>query len=75
MVLTVNGLQYHIQMKEWDVGKYVFVPGDPARTDLIASYFDDAKLVAHDRNIRLVGYLAGIKVSVTSTGRKQKSGE
>ena len=40
MVLTEDGLQYHIRMKDGDVGKYVFLPGDPFRTDLIASFFD-----------------------------------
>lgn len=69
MVLTVNGLQHHIQLKEGDVGRYVFLPGDPARTDVIASYFDDARLVAHNREHKTwTGYLAGVKVSVTSTG-------
>ena len=69
MVLTDEGLQYHIRMKEGDVGKYVFLPGDPFRTDLIASFFDEPKLVAHNREHKTwTGYLDGVKVSVTSTG-------
>lgn len=36
-------LMYHIHCKKGDVGRYVLLPGDPFRTDLIASYFDDAK--------------------------------
>jgi len=64
-----NDLQYHIKMKEGDVGKYVFLPGDPFRTDYIASFLDDAKLVAHNREHKTwTGYLDGVKVSVTSTG-------
>ena len=60
---------YHIDLKPGDVGKYVLLPGDPFRTDLIASYFDDAKLVAHHREHKTwTGYLNGVKVSVTSTG-------
>ena len=47
-MLTKDGLQYHIHMKEGDVGRYVLLPGDPFRTDLIASFLDDAKLVAHN---------------------------
>ena len=62
-------LQYHTQLKKGDVGRYVLLPGDPFRTDLIASYFDDAKLVAHNREHKTwTGYLNGVKVSVTSTG-------
>jgi uridine phosphorylase len=45
------------------------LPGDPFRTDLIATYFDDAKLIAHNREHKTwTGYLNGEKVSVTSTG-------
>ncbi len=69
MFLTEDGLQYHIHMKKGDVGRYVFLPGDPFRTDLIASFLDDAKLVAHNREHKTwTGYLDGEKVSVTSTG-------
>ncbi len=61
--------QYHIHCRPGDVGRYVFLPGDPFRTDLIASYLDDAKLVAHNREHKTwTGYLDGEKVSVTSTG-------
>ena len=60
---------YHVHLKKGDVGRYVLLPGDPFRTDLIASYFDDAKLVAHNREHKTwTGYLNGVKVSVTSTG-------
>ena len=61
--------QYHIHCKPGDVGRYVFLPGDPFRTDLIASYLDDAKLVAHNREHKTwTGSLNGVPVSVTSTG-------
>ncbi|MEA4912633.1 MAG: nucleoside phosphorylase [Oscillospiraceae bacterium] len=61
--------QYHIHCKQGDVGRYVFLPGDPFRTDLIASFLDDAKLVAHNREPKTwTGYLNGERVSVTSTG-------
>lgn len=52
-----------------DVGKYVILPGDPKRCKKIAEYFDDAKLVADNREYTTyTGYLNGVKVSVTSTG-------
>lgn len=60
---------YHIQCKKGDVGRYVLLPGDPFRTDKIAKYLDDAKLVAHNREHKTwTGYLDGEKVSVVSTG-------
>ena len=62
-------LMYHTHLKKGDVGRYVLLPGDPFRTDLIASFLDDAKLVAHHREHKTwTGYLNGEKVSVTSTG-------
>ena len=60
---------YHIQCRPGDVGRYVLLPGDPFRTDKIARYLDDAKLVAHNREHKTwTGYLDGEKVSVVSTG-------
>lgn len=68
-VLNEKGQQYHICCKKGDIGKYVLLPGDPFRTDLIASYLDNAVLIAHNREHKTwTGYLDGVKVSVTSTG-------
>ena len=64
-----NGKQYHIALKNGDVGKYVILPGDPKRCEKIAKYFTDAKLVADNREyVTYTGFLDGEKVSVTSTG-------
>lgn len=69
MKYSENGEQYHIGLKEGDVGKYVILPGDPKRCKKIAEYFNDAKLVADKREYTTyTGYLNGVKVSVTSTG-------
>lgn len=68
-VLNEKEQQYHICCKKGDVGRYVLLPGDPFRTDLIAKYLDDAVLVAHNREHKTwTGYLNGVRVSVTSTG-------
>ena len=62
-------LQYHIKMRSGDVGRYVLLPGDPGRVPLIASYLDNAQLVAENREHRTyTGSIEGTKVSVTSTG-------
>ena len=69
MKYSTDGLQYHIGLKEGDVGEYVILPGDPKRCEKIAKYFDNAKLVADRREFTTyTGYLNGVKVSVTSTG-------
>lgn len=68
-MMTEDGKMYHVHLKEGDIGRYVLLPGDPFRTDLIATYFDDAKLVAYNREHKTwTGTLNGVKVSVTSTG-------
>jgi uridine phosphorylase len=66
---TFPEVMFHIQMKRGDVGRYVFLPGDPGRCEKIASYFDNPKLIANNREYRTyTGTLLGEKVSVTSTG-------
>lgn len=62
-------LMHHIQLKSGDVGRYVFLPGDPGRCEKIASYFDNPQLMAYNREYKTyTGTLLGEKVSVTSTG-------
>ncbi len=62
-------LQYHLQIRPGDVGKYVILPGDPKRCKKIAEHFQDAKIIADSREfVTYTGYLEGEKVSVTSTG-------
>ena len=61
--------QYHIQVAEGEVGRYVLLPGDPKRCALIARYFDNPVFVADNREyITYTGTIDGEKVSVTSTG-------
>ncbi|MBR4445972.1 MAG: uridine phosphorylase [Solobacterium sp.] len=64
-----SGKQYHTGVGKGDVGRYVFLPGDPKRCAKIAKYFDDPQLVADSREyVTYTGTLNGVKVSVTSTG-------
>ena len=63
------GLQYHLQIRPGDVGRYVILPGDPKRCEKIAKHFDNPVLIADSREyVTYTGYLDGEKVSVTSTG-------
>jgi len=62
-------IMYHVQLKKGDVGRYVFLPGDPGRCEKIASFFDNPQLIAYNREYKTyTGTLLGEKVSVTSTG-------
>lgn len=64
-----SGTQYHIRVKPGQVARYVLLPGDPERTDLIASLWDESRLVAHHREYRThTGVYKGVGISVTSTG-------
>ena len=61
-----EGLQYHLQIRPGDVGRYVIMPGDPKRCAKIAKHFDDAKLIADSRE-----YINRYRrtVSIYRTGR------
>jgi len=63
------GLQYHVQLRAGDVGRYVILPGDPKRCEKIARHLDSPQLIADSREyVTYTGTLDGEKVSVTSTG-------
>jgi uridine phosphorylase len=65
----MSEVQYHIRVKEGDVGKYVLLPGDPGRCESIANYFDNPKFVSFNREHKVyTGYISGEMVSVVSTG-------
>lgn len=69
MKYAEEGLQYHVNLRKGDVGKYVILPGDPKRCAKIAKHFDNPQLIADSREyVTYTGYLDGVKVSVTSTG-------
>lgn len=59
MKYSEEGLQYHIHTRKGDVGRYVILPGDPKRCAKIAEHFEDAKLIADNREyVTYTGYLA-----------------
>ena len=61
--------QHHIQLQKGDVGRYVLLPGDPGRSEVIARHLEGAIHVATNREyVTYTGTLDGVKVSVTSTG-------
>lgn len=68
-LVNPDGRQKHINILPEEVGRYVLLPGDPFRTDIIARYLDEPVLVANAREHKTwTGKLNGEKVSVCSTG-------
>ncbi|MEO8093976.1 MAG: uridine phosphorylase, partial [Pseudolysinimonas sp.] len=67
--MNVTERQHHIDVARGEVGRYVFLPGDPGRCEPIAQLFDKPKKVAQNREyVTWTGYLDDEMVSVTSTG-------
>ncbi len=68
MIAKVD-LQHHLKCKEGDVGRYVLLPGDPGRVEMIASRLDRFWPVAQNREyVTYSGLLDNELVSITSTG-------
>ena len=66
---NTDAKQYHLQLQKGDVGRYVLLPGDPGRSQIIARHLEGAVHVATNREyVTYTGFLDGVKVSVTSTG-------
>ncbi|MDI7246757.1 MAG: nucleoside phosphorylase [Bacillota bacterium] len=69
MTVSTVEVQKHIRCKPGDVARYVLVPGDPGRARRIAQRFDEARLIAENREyVVFTGSYKGVPVSVCSTG-------
>lgn len=61
--------QYHLRVDEGEIGRYVFLPGDPGRCELIAARFENARRIRSNREFTTyTGTLDHVGVSVVSTG-------
>lgn len=61
--------QPHIQLDENSSAPCALMPGDPKRVDVIASYLDDVKEIAFNREYRsIIGTYKGMKVIGISSG-------
>lgn len=68
LIYTKNK-EFHIDLQKGDVGRYVILPGDPGRCEMIAAYLENPRIIARKREFTTyVGELNGEKVCVTSTG-------
>lgn len=68
-MLDAHVEQFHIKCHYGEVGEYCLLPGDPARCEKIAQYFDDPKFLISNREFTIwTGKIEGKLVSVCSTG-------
>jgi uridine phosphorylase len=66
---NAEGTQYHISAKKGQIGRYVFLPGDPDRVSKIAGFWDSAHEVSSHREYKIwTGTLGSTTVSACSTG-------
>lgn len=64
-----SGYEYHVHLRQGDVGQFVFLPGDPGRCETIAKRFDSPRHIGMNREFNTyTGSLLGVPVSVVSTG-------
>jgi uridine phosphorylase len=62
-------LQYHIKCREGDIAPYVLLPGDPGRVPIVAAHWDEARLIAQNREYTTyTGVYKGAPITCTSTG-------
>jgi len=62
-------MQPHIMCGIGDVAKYILIPGDPRRVEIIASFLDESRKVADYRGfITYTGTKDGVGISVSSSG-------
>ena len=61
--------KYHVGLAPGEVGGYLLIPGDPARTELIARHLGRAEEKAFSREYRtFTGHIGGTPVSTCSSG-------
>ncbi|MCR5676237.1 MAG: uridine phosphorylase [Lachnospiraceae bacterium] len=69
MHYAADNVQYHIGIKNGEIGRYVILPGDPGRCEMIAKRFENPEKIAYNREFcTWNGTLEGERVSVVSTG-------
>jgi len=66
---TGEGRQYHLEVKPGDVSRYVLLPGDPGRVELIAKFWEkNWKVAQHREYVTYSGYYKNVFITATSTG-------
>ena len=69
VALPLGERQYHIGLGPGELAEYILLPGDPDRTDRIATRLDSVEIERRHREFASVtGTYRGERVSVVSTG-------
>ena len=69
LLINEDGSVYHLHVKPEQLADKIIVVGDPARVDLIASYFDDVECQIVSREFHTTtGTYRGKRTSIISTG-------
>lgn len=69
LLINEEGSVYHLHVKPEQLADKIIVVGDPARVDLIASYFDDVECQIVSREFHTTtGTYRGKRISIISTG-------
>ncbi len=69
LVLAPDGSLYHIRLTDEHIADNVLLVGDPARVDIIASFFEKIEFRKENREIRsCTGYFNSQRITVLSTG-------
>lgn len=69
LLINEDGSVYHLHVKPEQLADKIIVVGDPARVDLIASYFDDVECQIVSREFHTTtGTYRGKRISIISTG-------
>src|SRR3989338_3269563 len=59
----------HLKVKKSDIAKFVLMPGDPGRVDIIGEKLKDFKIIGGNREFRTgTGNYKGLLITVCSTG-------
>jgi uridine phosphorylase len=69
VTLPTGERQYHIDLAPGEVAEYILLPGDPERTDRIATMLEDVEVHRRHREFNSVtGTYRGQRISVVATG-------
>lgn len=69
LLINEDGSVYHLHVKPEQLADKIIVVGDPARVDLIASYFNDVECQIVSREFHTTtGTYRGKRISIISTG-------
>lgn len=69
VTLPTGERQYHVDLAPGEVAEHILLPGDPDRTDRIATMLDDVEVHRRHREFNSVtGTWKGLRISVVATG-------